>query len=483
MRITRRLLDAEQARSGAAGSRSRDTDLAGRARRPFIPRCPALLALVTSLGAVTAMTASCSSSEGDAGDPLPSDADGGPDAAIEAAREDVDDAGIADVVIVDSAPLTVVCDEPPCAVALTTTLTPSTPILDDEGYCALLDDGTVACWGADAEGQVGNPEASGFSRVPLRVPGLSKVASLDHTCAVDSDGSVFCWGRGPFLQSEASAQTVETIPVRLPLPGPATRVAFSSGLYDGVGCAILRDGSVVCWGSNSNMQLGVDVPRSVGNAQPQPIEGAFGAKDIGLGLATFVLDDDGTLKSWGYNGSVGRPISLNYSGVPGRVALDHVSMVDTVQDEACAVANGVGWCWGGNDVDNAGALSRALPSAVDTPEPITRIATSRSVPVRENSISYLDRRRWCATGVSGSVYCWGLNNAGQAGSGTKEFVVSPVEVAGLPAPAAEVKVMPYSTCALLTTGKVYCWGSNFYGQLGAGLPRGSVLEPVEVKLP
>ncbi len=483
MRITRRLLDAEWARSGAADPRSRETDLAGRARRLIAARVPALLALVTSLSTVTAMTASCSSSEGDAGDPLPSGADGGADAAVEADREDVDDAGIADVVVVDSAPLTVVCDEPPCAVALTTTLTTSTPILDDEGYCALLDDGTVACWGADAEGQVGNPEASGFSRVPLRVPGRSKVTALNHTCAVDSDGSVFCWGRGPFLQSEASAETVETSPVRLPLPGPATRVAFNSGSDVSVGCAVLRDGSVVCWGGNSWMQLGVDTPRSVRNAPPQPIPHISGAKDVAIGLATFVLGDDGSLLSWGYNGSIGRPTALNQTGIPGRVALDHVSMVDTVQDEACAVANGVGWCWGGNDVDNAGALSRALPSAVDTPEPITRIATSRSVPVRENSISYLDRRRWCATGVSGSVYCWGLNNAGQAGSGTKEFVVSPVKVAGLPAPAAEVKVMPYSTCALLTTGKVYCWGSNFYGQLGAGLPRGSVLEPVAVKLP
>ena len=54
---------------------------------------------------------------------------------------------------------------------------------------------------------------------------------------------------------------------------------------------------------------------------------------------------------------------------------------------------------------------------------------------------------------------------------------------GLPAPAAEVKVMPYSTCAILTNGKVYCWGNNANGQLGAGLPKGSFVVPTEVKLP
>jgi hypothetical protein len=242
---------------------------------------------------------------------------------------------------------------------------------------------------------------------------------------------------------------------------------------------------VVCWGSNNTLLLGENVPTSLLSASPQTIERAFGAKDIAVGSAAFVIDDDGTLKSWGPNIGIGRPIALNYSGWPTKVSLDHVAMIDTTQQEACAVANGVGWCWGAKDVDNAhvGVFARALPIAVDTPEPITRIATSRTVGVRENGLTYLDRRRWCATSVTGAVYCWGLNNAGQAGNGAKQFALEPVQVAGLPAPAAEVKVMPYSTCAILTNGKVYCWGSNLYGQLGAGLPRGTELQPVEVKLP
>ena len=72
---------------------------------------------------------------------------------------------------------------------------------------------------------------------------------------------------------------------------------------------------------------------------------------------------------------------------------------------------------------------------------------------------------------------------GQAGDGTKEFALSAVRVQGLPAPAAEVKVMPYSTCALLTSGKVYCWGNNAHGQLGSTTPTLSVSVPREVVLP
>jgi len=246
-------IEAEWARSSIAEPSPHDTDTARRPRRSISARVPALLALVTSLGAAAAMTTSCSSSDDEAREPLPSDTDAGADAASEAVREDVVDAGTADVVAVDSAPLAIECKEPPCAIALTTTL--AAPSSLEEGYCALLDDGTVTCWGANAEGQLGSPETLGNSPVPVRVSGLSKITQLDHSCAVDSDGSAFCWGRGPFLQSEASATTAETAPVRLPLPGPATKVTVTTA-NNYVGCALLRDRSVVCWGSNLGQQLG-----------------------------------------------------------------------------------------------------------------------------------------------------------------------------------------------------------------------------------
>ncbi len=455
MRITRRLLDSR-----------------------------AYAALVVLAGASTfaVMTASCSSSTDGDGEPVNDDA--GTDASSDdAATEDVVDSGIRDAALVDAAPLKIECAAPPCAVALTTTL-PSDTLSREEGYCALLTDGTVACWGANNAGQLGDPDVTTVdSPVALRVPGLAKITDLDHTCAVDGDGEVWCWGRGPFLQSDASATTVQPSPVSVPLPGLARKVAVSPT----VGCAVLRDKRVTCWGSNAALQVAEDRPTTAQNELPRAVPLAAGAKDIAVGGATFASYDDGKLLSWGASPGVGRPTPLFFDGWPTPVALDYVTMVVTAGPETCAVANGVGWCWGGPDVPNpitaVDKHARALPVAVDTPEPITRIATTRSWSVSENYATYLERRRWCAASVSGEVYCWGLNNAGQAGDGTKEFALGAVRVKGLPAPAAEVKVMPYSTCAILTNGKVYCWGNNGNGQLGAGLPKGSVVDPVEVSLP
>ena len=456
MRTTRRIIDAD--------------------------RTAAALALIASLSALSAMTASCPSSEGDA---LPVDGGGDTqtDAGADAVNEDVTDAGPVDAALVDAAPLTITCDAPPCAIALTTTL-PSDGSSRDEGYCAILTDGTVACWGTNKSGQLGDPAfTEPDSPIAVRVPGLSKVTALDHTCAVDEEGAAWCWGSGPFLQSEAATATVEASPVRLPLPGPASKLAIEST----VGCAILRDASVLCWGTNGRQQVSAE-PEMYGkrNELPHPIPLAAGARDIAVGNATFALHDDGRVSSWGALPALGRPSAIPADGSPARIALEHVTSVVTTGAEACAVANGVGWCWGPPDVLSSLSPSpyiRALPTAIDTPEPITRIATTASRSVSQSTQSVFEKRRWCAVGVSGDVYCWGLNNAGQAGDGTNDYALGTVRVTGLPAPAAEVKVMPYSTCAILTNGKVYCWGNNATGQLGAGLPKGSFTAPTEVTLP
>jgi len=360
----------------------------------------------------------------------------------------------------DGGPLPVVCASAPCAQALVTFSTSGF----FEGFCALLQDRTVACWGENASGWLGRgADAATYSPTAARVVGVSNVIQLEHTCALDDSGEVWCWGRGPHLVNDAGTLTSDLTPVRLSLP-PATLI----GIGTSVGCA-LSDGHLLCWGANSEGQIAPLDSAPSGSLGVREVELPSGApiRQIVIGAATFLVREDGSVLSWGANPPLARVSSLNPDSFPKPIELEGVSSLDVVQSNTCATAAGTGYCWG-QSLSSA-PLDRALPEPVVTPEPIVRIATSGPL-------------RWCAVGASGDVYCWGTNASGQAGDGTKEHANEPVRVK-LPGPAADVKTTPEATCALLTSGKVYCWGSNFYGQLGNGKPKVPSVVPEEVVLP
>ena len=82
----------------------------------------------------------------------------------------------------------------------------------------------------------------------------------------------------------------------------------------------------------------------------------------------------------------------------------------------------------------------------------------------------------CALLVSGKVQCWGWNGDGEVGASAtqKEVegdVTSPADVQGISASAVEIAAGAKSTCALLVTKQIQCWGSGASGQLGSPTPR------------
>ena len=90
----------------------------------------------------------------------------------------------------------------------------------------------------------------------------------------------------------------------------------------------------------------------------------------------------------------------------------------------------------------------------------------------------------CAVSATGAVYCWGQNNSGQLGNNSTTQSNVPVQVkgvggTGLLSGIVSIAAGDYHTCALSTTGALYCWGWNPYGQLGNNSTMSSYV-PVQV---
>jgi len=143
------------------------------------------------------------------------------------------------------------------------------------------------------------------------------------------------------------------------------------------------------------------------------------------------------------------------------------------------VSTGNVLCWGFNRYGQLGDASTSWSAAPVQVHGITNAV--QAAAGEEHS---------CAVLATGHVDCWGLDDEGQLGDGSSkgpqrcnEMPCSrvPVEVQGI-TDAIQVTAGRLHTCALLATGHVYCWGSDYYGQLGIGNSTyGSQPSPVEVK--
>jgi alpha-tubulin suppressor-like RCC1 family protein len=116
------------------------------------------------------------------------------------------------------------------------------------------------------------------------------------------------------------------------------------------------------------------------------------------------------------------------------------------------------WCWGasahGALGDGGGAASRPYPRAVNSPA------------IRFKSV-VAGGDHTCALAEDGRAWCWGQNLAGQLGdSSFANERLTPVRVAQGAVTFTSIAVDGSVSCALASTGEVFCWGSNFSGQLG-----------------
>lgn len=203
-------------------------------------------------------------------------------------------------------------------------------------------------------------------------------------------------------------------------------------------CAVSDTKRVYCWGSNSVGQIA----RALGTQ----VSGSGSVIETGSATAFY-------------------PQPMLVTALVG-----DVESVTAGTAHACArMATGDVFCWGKNDVGQAGTDSSTsvAPTKVQLPESATAVIAGG--------------RTTCAIGTSGSLYCWGSNTFGQLGIGTTVDTHTPQAVSGLTNGVTSVSVGVTHVCAI-KSGTLRCWGEGARGALGRG-DTVTALAPETVTLP
>ena len=259
--------------------------------------------------------------------------------------------------------------------------TQSTIAIGAEHMCMILDNASVACWGKGADGELGNNDTS-FQSAPVYVssfgPGRTATAisaGARHTCALLDNGSVSCWGDGENGQlGNGALQSTSSVPSPL-LPFPSGQKAMTLSSGNSHTCAILDDGAIACWGAGSEGQLGNGMTSS--SASPQ-LTDSLGenrsAKSISSGHQhTCAILDNGSTVCWG-NGAKGQ---LGNGGVASSSSPAPIAAIPSAfkpvalasgDDHTCALlSKGSVVCWG-SGID--GFLGSGSTSDQLTPEAV-----------------------------------------------------------------------------------------------------------------
>ena len=284
------------------------------------------------------------------------------------------------------------------------------------GYhaCAILEDQSTACWGANWDGEAVFPDGEFIA--------LS--AGGSHVCGLRPDHRAVCWGWDGLGQSSPPAGQFSTI---------------SAGRRHT--CALRFDGRAVCWGDDER-------------EQSSPPDGEF--VQIGSGWNhSCGLRQDGTVECWGrtrFGGQLATPPEGQFTALS--VGLEH----------NCALrSDGSAECWGRNNNGQAVAPDEEFTSIsaggwhncgikLDG-GPVcwgSDWAEQATLPDGEFVAFELGWEFSCGVRPDNSIDCWGWGDNGETNPPGEEFV--------------DISAGGWHDCARRPDGIVKCWGADWDGQ-------------------
>lgn len=340
--------------------------------------------------------------------------------------------------------------------------------------CAIKNaDNTIWCWGYDAYGQIGDGTLSTYRYIPYQAGTKTwKKVSVGGkvVCGLASDNTAWCWGKNTYGEVGDNSTTQRNAPVAV--NGGATWIDVSAGGYNS--CGIKTDGSAWCWGNGASGALGNG--GTANSPIPVAVSGGYTWKRIAVGEngdANCAIKSDDTLWCWGYNNSAGGHGTYGALGVGttgNKLVPTQVGTATWKYVSTNGYTNGCGiqsdntlWCWGAKylnyngDGGNSGTALSPVQISSESWK-LVSVGYTHSCGVKSDDTI----RCWGGAQMGLSPYYSGYGN----GSTTQLYTLVQPTTGSTYNTFTEVAASDHHACAIeKTTGTMFCWGHNGYGQL------------------
>ena len=333
--------------------------------------------------------------------------------------------------------------------------------------CAIEEPGRLWCWGYNVFGGAG---VGGLGYGEVKIPEnpvsdddwVDISTHLAQSCGIKADGTLWCWGIVP--ESKIIADLLAPYPVQI--YGSKKWKKVSTGLV--FTCGITEDSSLVCWNIVDKESLGDEIITPLTENEKN-----FGGgwKEVSSGYFHICgIKDDNTLWCWGSNqyGELGVGESYgDYVSYPVEVGGEWLKVSSGYHNTCGIKLDGSLWCWG--DASD-GKLGIGVDEGIYSyPQEITTAANWIDVAVGAGNV--------CGVTQDNKLYCWGRNGFGEIDDSGKMVLWpkkvwegvgwSQVSVGGVPQEGYNCFAGD-TVCGVTTGGKFRCWGLNNYGQHGDG---------------
>lgn len=288
-----------------------------------------------------------------------------------------------------------------------------------------------------------------------------KIFNINIEPANNIVGKLWIWGTGSEGELGDDTSIDKSSPVQT-VCGGTNWVNVACGYYTAI--ALKNDGTLWCWGDNSNGSIGDDTSDSK-SSPVQTICGGTNWAKIASGCYwdhNFAIKQDGTLWGWGYNnnGELGcgddnsksSPIQTVCGGT-------NWATVSSGGRHTAAIKNdGSLWVWGDSDY---GQLGNDTTDTVSSPiQTITYGTNWASIACGERFMAAIKK--------DSTLWMWGQNSNGQLGLNDSDDRSSPIQTICGGTNWKQVSCGNDHTGAIKKDGTLWLWGDNYDGQLGDG---------------